>query len=86
MGLFDKLTGKCTVLEDVLFRMESNISNNYKDAAQANLKELAEKYEALLSEGKLNEKQKARYSDLLAAYSERMKKFTHKDQTPYWTK
>ncbi|MBP5607881.1 MAG: hypothetical protein J6X66_06400 [Lachnospiraceae bacterium] len=86
MGLFDKLTGKCALLEDVLFRMESNISNNYKDAAQANLKELAEKYETLLSEGKLNEKQKARYSDLLAAYSERMKKFTHKDQTPYWTK
>jgi hypothetical protein len=66
--------------------MESNISNNYKDAAQANLKELAEKYEQLLSEGKLNDKQKARYSDLLATYSERMKKFTHKDQTPYWTK
>lgn len=86
MGLFDKLTGKCTLLEDVLFRMESNISNNYKDAAQANLKELAEKYEMLLSEGKLNDKQKARYSDLLATYSERMKKFTHKDQTPYWTK
>lgn len=86
MGLFDKFTGKCAELEDVLFRMESNISNNYKDAAQANLKELAEKYERLLSEGKLNDKQKARYSDLLATYSERMKKFTHKDQTPYWTK
>ena len=86
MGLFDKFTGKCPALEDVLFRMESNISNNYKDAAQANLKELAEKYEQLLSEGRLNDKQKARYSDLLATYSERMKKFTHKDQTPYWTK
>ena len=86
MSLFDKFTGKCAELEDVLFRMESNISNNYKDAAQSNLKELAEKYERLLSEGKLNDKQKARYSDLLATYSERMKKFTHKDQTPYWTK
>lgn len=86
MGLFDKFTGKYPALEDVLFRMESNISNNYKDAAQANLKELAEKYEQLLSDGKLNDKQKARYSDLLATYSERMKKFTHKDQTPYWTK
>lgn len=86
MGLFDKFTGKCAELEDVIFRMESNISNNYKDAAQSNLKELAEKYERLLSEGKLNDKQKARYSDLLATYSERMKKFTHKDQTPYWTK
>ncbi len=86
MGLFDKFTGKCAELEDVLLRMESNISNNYKDAAQSNLKELAEKYERLLSEGKLNDKQKARYSDLLATYSERMKKFTHKDQTPYWTK
>ncbi len=86
MGLFDKFKTKNKELEDVLFRMESNISNNYKDAAQSNLKEMAETYERLLSEGKLNDKQRARYSDLLATYSERMKKFTHKDQTPYWTK
>ena len=86
MGLFDKFRTKCRELEDVLFRMDSNIANNYKDAAQANFKELTEKYESLLSEGKLNDKQKSYYSGIISVYSEKMKKFTHKDQTPYWTK
>ena len=85
MGLIDKLKGKVPELEDVIFRMEANISNNYKDAAQSNLKEFEEKLGVLGAAGKLNEKQKVRYDSLLSEYKERMKKFTHKDQTPYWT-
>ena len=86
MGLLDRLSGKCPALEDVIRRMESNISNNYKDAAQGNLKEFSECYESLCAEGKLSEKQKARYGSLLEDYRARMKQFTHKDQKPYWTK
>ena len=73
-------------LEKILLRLRLNAENNYRDATKEDLGELSTRYEELKSAGKLNDKQKARYSDLLATYSERMKKFTHKDQTPYWTK
>ncbi len=85
MGFFDKFTGKCSELENILFKLESNMSNNYKDAAQADYKKLGESFQQLVAEGKLNDKQKARYSDILATLAVRMKNFTHKDQTPYWT-
>ncbi|MBQ7919180.1 MAG: hypothetical protein IJ324_04450 [Lachnospiraceae bacterium] len=72
-------------LDAIMNRIDSNVANNYKDAAQENLKE----YEKLLSEleqsGKLSEKQKTEYESSLAEYRSKMKEFTHKDQKPYWT-
>lgn len=71
-------------LDDSIQRIQMNVSNNYKDAAQLNLKE----FEALLRElteaGALDGKQKAYYEEKLAAFQEQMKNFTHKDQKPTW--
>lgn len=72
-------------LDAIMNRIDSNVANNYKDAAQENLKE----YEKLLDEleisGKLSEKQRIEYRNSLADYRSKMKEFTHKDQKPYWT-
>lgn len=85
MGLIEKLTGKNAKLEDIAARLNSNMENNYKDAAQENLKEFETLYYELAKNEKLSSKQKAKYSAMLDDYRHRMKGFTHKDQTPFWT-
>ena len=83
--MFDFLkSSKNSDLEDVILRLNMNMSNNYKDAAQSNLKELEALYTKLLESGKLNGKQKVRYEGLLKEYKESMKEYSHKDQKPYW--
>ena len=83
--MFDFLkSSKNNSLEDVLLRLNMNMSNNYKDAAQSNLKEFEQLFEELKNSGKLNEKQKMRYEGLLNEYKEKMKNYSHKDQKPYW--
>lgn len=83
--MFDFLkSSKHNALEDVLQRLNMNMSNNYKDAAQSNLKEFEALFYELSSSGKLNEKQKNRYEGLLKEYQEKMKEYSHKDQKPYW--
>ncbi len=68
-------------LDAIIQRIESNMSNNYKDAAQEALKDFEEK----LSLARLTEKKRALYESYLDTYKIRMKGFTHKDQKPYWT-
>ncbi len=82
-GWLGGLKGNKT-LDAIIQRIEMNMENNYKDAAQLNLKELEVAYEELSNAGKLNEKQKAHYSSQISAFKSRMKNFTHKDQKPYW--
>ena len=83
--MFDILKrSKNSALEDVLQRLNMNMSNNYKDAAQSNLKEFEELLTELSGSGKLNEKQKNHYEGLLKEYKEKMKEYSHKDQKPYW--
>lgn len=72
-------------LDGIIERIQMNMSNNYKDAAQANLKEFQEKLEHFCADGKLKEKQQESYENKLTILQERMKGFTHKDQKPYWT-
>lgn len=72
-------------LEALLERMENNVANNYKDAAQEDLKQYEAKLRELAEEGTLKDRQKAYYESLLGSYQERMKEFRHKDQKPYWT-
>lgn len=72
-------------LESIKAKIDSNVANNYKDAAQEALKLYEKRLAELVAEDKLHEKQKARYESYLAGYKERMKEFTHKDQKPYWT-
>ena len=81
---FLKKNGANKQLDAVIQRIQMNMENNYKDAAQLNLKE----FEALLQElkdaGKLSEKQLSHYESKLSAFQDRMKNFTHKDQKPTW--
>ena len=81
---FLKSGGKNRQLEELLGRLQMNMSNNYKDAAQDNLRELEKTFRKLEEEGGLSEKQKASYGQQLEDYREKMKNFTHKDQKPYW--
>jgi len=61
-----------------------NFENNYKDAAQMNLKETESLFSELSQAGKLSERQKSYYSEKLEELNGRMKNFTHKDQKPTW--
>lgn len=81
---FLKRAGKNKQLDEIIQRLEVNASNNYKDAAQTNLKEFEVLLEELEAGGKLNEKQREYYKKELMEYKERMKNFTHKDQKPTW--
>lgn len=77
-------SGKNKRLDGMIQRIEMNVSNNYKDAAQEGLRE----FEAVLGEleaaGKVNAKQRVYYEEKLVEYKEKMKNFTHKDQKPTW--
>ena len=64
-------------LEELLNSVESNASNNYKDAAQKAYKELKEKYDELSTAGKLNERQQAFYGGMISAWSVQLKDFHH---------
>ena len=71
-------------LDEIIQRLEMNMSNNYKDNAQANLKELTEAITSFHEKGGMKEAALARYDALLAEYQTKMKGYTHKDQKPYW--
>ena len=60
--------GKNKELETIVQEIDSNIANNYKDAAK----------------GRLKDKQIAEYQHKIAAYQETLRGFSHKDQKPYW--
>lgn len=72
-------------LDAIVKRIQMNLSNNYKDAAQLNLKEFEEMLERLEQEGMLGEAKRVYYRELLDSLKGQMKNFTHKDQKPYWT-
>ena len=71
-------------LEALISKTRMNQSNNYKDAAQESFKALCSRYEELQASGKLNEKQKAHYSEILEELRKELDKFTHKDQNARW--
>ncbi|MGN0401686.1 MAG: hypothetical protein ACI4HQ_05425 [Acetatifactor sp.] len=76
---------KNSELEGLLARIDNNVANNYKDAAQDYLNQYESKLKELTQQGALKDKQRAHYESLLDSYRERMKEFRHKDQKPYWT-
>ena len=82
MGIFKSKTEK--ELDDIIRRLEMNMSNNYKDNAQSNLKELEEKMALLRENGAVKHKVLSKYEAILADYREKMQGFSHKDQKPYW--
>ena len=83
MSLFKSKTEK--ELDKILLKLEMNMSNNYKDNAQANLKELEEALDAMRKSGSVKDAVIARYDSIVDTYKQKMKGYTHKDQKPYWT-
>lgn len=72
------------LLDEKLDRIQKNFENNYKDAAQLNLKEFEDLFRTLSEEGELSEKQEVFYGNQLEELNGRLKNFTHKDQKPFW--
>lgn len=85
MFSFLKNGGKNKELEILIAGIESNVANNYKDAAQEALKKYESMLVRLTENGSLNDKQRGQYEAKLTEYKNRLKEFTHKDQKPYWT-
>lgn len=81
---FIKNIGKNKELEAAVARLQMNMSNNYKDAAQTDYKALMELYEELSGKGGLTDKQMSYYKEVIEEYRVKMKDYTHKDQKPYW--
>lgn len=83
MSIFGK-NSAVRQLDEKLRRIQMNFENNYKDAAQMNLKEMELLFEELSQAGKLSDRQKKYYSEKLDELNGKMKNFTHKDQKPTW--
>ena len=81
---FIKNIGKNKQLETAIVKLQMNMSNNYKDAAQADYKELIDLYAEFTDKGVLSDKQKNYYKEVIEDYSVKMRNYTHKDQKPYW--
>jgi len=62
-------------LEGILFELQSNLENNYKDAAQNALAKLKTRTEEL--RGSLKEKEYKRFSVLCTEYSVKMTGYHH---------
>ncbi len=71
-------------LDEKMNRIQNNFENNYKDAAQLNLKEFETMLNDAKSSGKLKDKRVIFYENKLSEYKNRMQKFTHKDQKCTW--
>lgn len=84
MSLFNFLK-KHSELEIIISHIQANKENNYKDAAQMDLKELEERFLALDEEEKLSAKQKEYYQSKISGYQTELKGYSHKDQKPFWT-
>ena len=82
MGLFKSREEK--ELDNIIQRLLMNMSNNYKDNAQDDLRELEKMMDDLRASGKLKDKVLAKYEGILDEYREKMKGYSHKDQKPYW--
>ncbi len=82
MGLFKSKAEK--ELDCIIQRLAMNMSNNYKDNAQYDLKELEAAFIALRDGGSLKESAISKYEAVITGYREKMKGYSHKDQKPYW--
>lgn len=84
MFRFLKKSNAAKELDRIIAEIDRNMQNNYKDAAQAALRELEGKLSELMAQGALSESQKASYSSKLDGYKVKLKSYSHKDQRPYW--
>jgi len=64
-------------LEEIVFEIQSNLENNYKDSAQAAREKLKRRLDELKTEGKLKEKDYKRFSVIYTEYSVKMTGYHH---------
>lgn len=72
-------------LDSIIQRLEMDMSNNYKDNAQDDLKEFGNRLDSMRSSGMIKGKKLLKYEAILAGYREKMQGYSHKEQKPYWT-
>ncbi len=72
-------------LDEIIAQIDSNVANNYKDAAQEAVECLERKINEFWENGQLSEKKKLEYSARMTRYKRELEGFTHKDQKPYWS-
>ena len=84
MGLFNFKSSAEKQLDGLIQKMEMNLSNNYKDNAQSDLKKLEETLAEMKAAGTLKEAARAKYESIMETYRQRLKGYSHKDQKPYW--
>ncbi|MCR4793401.1 MAG: hypothetical protein K5871_11665 [Lachnospiraceae bacterium] len=82
MGLFKSKAA--AEMDRVIQRIEMNMSNNYKDAAQMNFAELEGMFDRASQEGSLKPKEREQYGSRIEEFRSRLKGYSHKDQKPYW--
>ncbi len=82
MGLFKSKAEK--ELDSIIQRIDMNMSNNYKDAAQVGLKEFELAMDRLKEMDVLKPQVLSKYEGILSVYKNKMKGYSHKDQKPYW--
>ena len=82
MGLFKSKAEK--ELDSIIQRLNMNMSNNYKDNAQEDLKDLEATINAYKSAGTVKQGVIAKYEGILDELKEKMKGYSHKEQKPYW--
>ena len=82
MGLFKSKYDKA--LDEIIARIDMNMSNNYKDASQSNFTEFEKSFTEMKESGLLKEKSVAKYGEILENYRRKLEGYTHKDQKPYW--
>ena len=82
MGLFRSKAA--AEMDRIILRIDMNMSNNYKDAAQMNFAELEKLYDSAVQKNELKPKEKESYGSKIEGYREKLKGYSHKDQKPYW--
>lgn len=82
MGLLSFGNKENKPLEAVLFSLQMNMSNNYKDATLSDMAKLEALFETLRKSGELSEKQMVHYAEIIDEWKEKTKGFGYKNQAP----
>ena len=84
MFKFLKNSKNARELDGIIARIEMNASNNYKDEAQAALRDLEKRFDEMVEARCLSERHMHEYSGAISAYKQKFKGYTHKDQKATW--
>lgn len=82
MGFFKSKIEK--ELDFVASKIDMNMSNNYKDAAQASFVEFEKAFLQAKDAGLLKASLIDKYNNRIAEYRQRLSGYTHKEQLPDW--